>query len=134
MTRLKGIDGIGEEYSKRLKDVGILSVQALLDKGALPQGRRELSRSTGIPESQLLTWLNNADLFRIRGIGEEYAELLEIAGVDTVPDLAMRSPDNLHRMLIDANEQRRLVRQLPSLNQVKSWIEQAKQLPRVIHH
>jgi len=134
MTRLKGIDGIGEEYSKRLKDVGILSVQALLDKGALPQGRRELSLSTGIPESQLLTWLNNADLFRIRGIGEEYAELLEIAGVDTVPDLAVRSPHNLHMMLIEANEHRQLVRQLPSLNQVKSWIEQAKQLPRVIHH
>lgn len=134
MTRLKGIEGIGDEYSKRLKDVGILSVQALLDKGALAKGRHELSRSTGIPETQLLRWLNNADLFRIRGIGEEYAELLEIAGVDTVPELAMRNPENLHRMLIDANETRKLVRQIPSLNQVKSWIGQAKQLPRVIHH
>ncbi len=134
MTRLKGIEGIGDEYSKRLKGVGILSVQALLDKGALAEGRHELSRSTGIPESQLLRWLNNADLFRVRGIGEEYAELLEIAGVDTVPELAMRNPENLHRMLINANETRKLVRQLPSLNQIKSWIEQAKQLPRVIHH
>ncbi|WP_432820948.1 DUF4332 domain-containing protein [Trichloromonas sp.] len=134
MTRLKGIEGIGDEYSKRLKEVGILSVQALLDKGALPQGRHDLSKSTGIPESQLLRWLNNADLFRIRGIGEEYADLLEISGVDTVPELAQRNPENLHRMLIDANETRKLVRQLPSLNQVKSWIEQAKQLPRVIQH
>lgn len=134
MTRLKGIDGIGEDYSKLLKEIGIHSVQTLLDRGASPQGRRDLAKNTGISESQLLRWLNNADLFRIRGIGEEYAELLELSGVDTVSDLSQQQSVDLHRRLIGANDKRQLVKQLPSLNQVKNWIEQAKHLPRVIQH
>jgi predicted flap endonuclease-1-like 5' DNA nuclease len=134
MTRLKGIDGIGEDNSRLLKQVGIHSVQALLDRGASIQGRRDLAKNTGISESQLLRWLNNADLFRIRGIGEEYAELLELAGIDTVSELTQRQPVELHRGLIGANDKRQLVKQLPSLNQVKNWIEQAKQLPPVIQH
>lgn len=134
MTRLKGIEGIGEEFATRLKTIGIHSVQTLLDRGGTPEKRKELSKASGIAEALLLRWLNNADLFRIRGIGEEYADLLEGAGVDTVPELAQRSPDNLHRMLIDANDKRPRVRQLPSVNQVKNWIDQAKQLPRIVHY
>ncbi len=133
MTRLRGIEGIGEEHAGRLKEAGIQSVQALLDKGSSPEGRNELAKTSGIAEAQLLRWLSHADLFRIRGIGEEYADLLQLAGIDTVPELAQRSAENLHRMLIDANEKTPLVRQLPSVNQVKSWIDQARQLPRIIH-
>ncbi|MEJ2200053.1 MAG: DUF4332 domain-containing protein [Desulfuromonadaceae bacterium] len=134
MSRLKGIEGIGEDNSRLLKRAGIHSVQALLDRGATLQGRRDLSENTGISESQLLRWLNNADLFRIRGIGEEYSELLELAGVDRISELVLQQPAELHRSLIIANDKRQLVKQLPSLNQVKSWIEQAKQLPRIIQH
>ncbi|MDY0269649.1 DUF4332 domain-containing protein [Trichloromonas sp.] len=134
MTRLKGIEGIGEEFAARLKTIGIHSVQTLLDRGATPEGRRELAKASGIAEGLLLRWLNNADLFRIRGIGEDYADLLEGAGVDTVPELAQRSPKNLHRMLIDTNDKRPRVRQLPSVNQVKNWIDQAKQLPRIVQY
>jgi predicted flap endonuclease-1-like 5' DNA nuclease len=134
MTRLKGIDGIGENNFRLLKQEGIHSVQALLNRGASIQGRHDLVKNTGISESQLMRWLNNADLFRIRGIGEEYVELLELAGIETVSELTQRHPVDLHRSLIGANDKKRLVKQLPSLNQIKNWIEQAKQLPPVIQH
>ncbi len=106
MTRLKGIDGIGENNSKLLKQVGIHSVQTLLNRGASIQGRRDLAKNTGISESQLMRWLNNADLFRIRGIGEEYVELLELAGIETVSELTQRNPVDLHRGLIGANDRK----------------------------
>ncbi len=134
MTRLREIEKIGEQNAKKLREAGILSIQALLDKGGSPQGRRLLAKATGIQEKDLLVWINNADLLRIRGIGEEYAELLENAKVNSVGNLAQCSPVDLHRMLLTANERINLVRQIPSLNQVKHWIEQAKQLPQVIRH
>lgn len=134
MIRLKGIEGIDKEHYNRLKEVGVLSVEALLDKGGSPEGRSELAKSSGIDEEQLLRWLNIVDLFRIRGIGEEYADLLELAGIDTISELAECDPRTLHRTLIGANEKKSLVRQLPSVNQVKSWIEQARQLPRIVKY
>ena len=100
MIRLKGIEGLEKEHYNRLKEAGIFSVEALLDKGSSPEGRSELAKSSGIAEEQLLRWLNIADLFRIRGIGEEYADLLELAGVETITELAEADPRTLHRMLI----------------------------------
>ncbi|WP_305043766.1 DUF4332 domain-containing protein, partial [Geoalkalibacter sp.] len=82
----------------------------------------------------LLKWINNSDLFRIKGVGQEYADLLEQAGVDTVPELAQRKPENLHQKMTELNEQKKLVRKLPTLDQVQSWVAQAKELPRVIHY
>ena len=134
MIRLKGIEGLEKEHYTRLKEAGILSVEALLDKGSSPEGRSELAKSSGIAEAQLLRWLNIADLFRIRGIGEEYADLLELAGVETISELAESDPRTLHRMLIGANEKKPLVRQLPSVNQVKSWIDQARHLPKIVKY
>lgn len=132
MTTLLEIEGIGEVYAGKLKEVGVATLEMLLEKGATPQGRAALAEKTGISVTLLLRWINRADLFRIKGIGEEYADLLEVAGVDTVPELAQRNPDNLFQKLVAVNEEKKRVRRLPTLEQVKQWVEQAKELPRVV--
>ncbi|MGQ9599077.1 MAG: DUF4332 domain-containing protein [Anaerolineae bacterium] len=132
MAKLIAVEGIGEVYAQKLKDAGIRTTEALLTAGATPKGRKELEEKTGISHSLILQWVNHVDLFRIKGIGEEYSDLLEAAGVDTVPELAQRKPENLYYTLEKTNEEKKLVRRLPTLGQVANWIEQAKSLPRVI--
>ncbi len=132
MTKLTEVEGIGEIYAQKLKDAGIATTEALLETGATPAGRKELEETTGISSKLLLKWINRADLFRIKGVGEEYADLLEVAGVDTVPELAQRNPENLAQKLVEINEEKKLVRRTPTPDQVKDWVEQAKQLPRVL--
>jgi predicted flap endonuclease-1-like 5' DNA nuclease len=132
MAKLTEIEGVGEVYAQKLKEVGIETTQALLEKGASPKGRKEIAEKTGISGTLILRWVNHVDLFRIKGVGEEYADLLEAAGVDTVPELAQRNPENLYQKLATVNQEKKLVRQLPTQTQVSDWIEQAKQLPRVI--
>jgi predicted flap endonuclease-1-like 5' DNA nuclease len=134
MTSLLKVEGIGETYAGKLTAIGISTTQALLDKGSTPKGRKEIAEQSGISEKLVLEWVNHVDLFRIKGVGEEYADLLEEAGVDTVPELAQRKPENLHQKLAEVNQAKKLVRQLPSLAQVQSWVEQAKELPRVIQY
>ncbi len=134
MTSLLKVEGIAETYAGKLAKAGISSTEALLEKGATPKGRKEISEKTGISEKLVLEWVNHVDLFRIKGVGEEYSDLLEEAGVDTVPELAQRNPENLHQKLAEVNQRKKLVRQLPSLSQVQSWVEQAKGLPRVIQY
>ncbi len=132
MAKLTKVEGIGEAYAEKLAAMGITTTDALLEKGATPQGRKEIAEKTGISPKLILRWVNHVDLFRIKGVGEEYADLLEVAGVDTVPELAQRNPQNLHKKMIAVNAEKKLVRQLPGLNQVREWIEQAKRLPRKI--
>jgi predicted flap endonuclease-1-like 5' DNA nuclease len=132
MSNLTKIEGIGEAYMTKLKAAGITSTEQLLEKGATPAGRKELETATGIAHALLLRWINNADLFRIKGIGEEYADLLEAAGVNTVPELAQRSAENLAAKLVEVNEAKKLVRKLPTAAQVADWVSQAKALPRVL--
>jgi predicted flap endonuclease-1-like 5' DNA nuclease len=129
MTKLTSIEGIGDTYAAKLKTAGINSVEELLDVGATPNARQELEEKTGIGHKLILEWVNLADLMRINGVGEEYADLLEEAGVDTVKELRNRNPDNLHAALLETNEQKRLVRQVPGRNQVADWVKQAKALP-----
>ena len=131
---IKEIEGIGPSYAEKLASIGIHTVHALLDKGCTRTGRRELAEKSGISETLILEWVNMADLFRIEGIGEEYSDLLEEAGVDTVVELSKRIPENLHAKLKEVNEQKKLVRQPPSLDMVKKWIEEAKKLPRVVEY
>jgi predicted flap endonuclease-1-like 5' DNA nuclease len=132
MANLLKVEGIGPVYTQTLRDVGITSTEALLEKGATPQGRKDLSEASGISDSLILEWVNHVDLFRIKGVFEEYADLLEEAGVDTVPELAQRNAQNLYAKLVEANKAKELVRRLPAQSQVSDWIEQAKALPRVI--
>jgi predicted flap endonuclease-1-like 5' DNA nuclease len=134
MAKLSQVEGIGTSYAEKLVDAGIRTTQALLDKGATSKGRRELAEATGISGKLILKWVNHTDLFRVKGVGEEYADLLEAAGVDTVPELAQRNPQNLHRKLIEVNEEKKLVRQTPSKAAVENWVKQAKALPRVIEY
>jgi len=131
---LKYIEGIGDIYRQKLREVGIRNVDELLEKGSTVKGRNEIVNQTGISEKLLLKWVNMADLYRIRGIGQEYARLLEIAGVDTVPELAQRVPAHLHEAMAAANAEKKLVSHLPASSQVESWVAQAKSLPRTIHY
>ena len=133
-AKLEAIEGIGPIYAEKLRAVGVLSVQALLRAGATPEGREELAEKTGIGDEYILDWTNRADLMRIRGVGEEYSDLLEKAGVDTVIELAQRNPDNLYKKLIAVNTEKRLVRRPPTQSMVARWVEQAKVLPRVVSY
>jgi predicted flap endonuclease-1-like 5' DNA nuclease len=129
---LEYIEGVGKVYSQQLHTAGITNVDELLAKGSTPKGRSEIVKTTGISDKLILRWVNMADLYRIQGIGQEYAELLEAAGVDTIPELAQRVPANLLEKMTAANAQKKLVRRVPPLSQVESWVAQARSLPRVI--
>ena len=132
MAKITDIEGIGEVYAKKLANKGINTTEALLEKCASPSGRKTLADETEISGQLILKWANRADLARIKGIGSEYADLLEASGVDTVPDLARRKTDNLYNALVTANEAKKLVRKVPTENQVADWIKQAKALPRAL--
>jgi predicted flap endonuclease-1-like 5' DNA nuclease len=132
MANLEKVEGIGEIYAQKLRGAGITTTQALLEKGASPRGRQEIAEKTAISERLILEWVNHVDLFRIKGVGEEYSDLLEEAGVDTVPELAQRNAEHLYQKLVSVNQEKKLVRRLPTQAQVSDWIEQAKRLPRVI--
>jgi predicted flap endonuclease-1-like 5' DNA nuclease len=134
MTKLTKIEGIGEVYSAKLREAGVDTVEKLLDAGATPKGRETLEETTGIGHKLILEWVNLADLMRISGVGEEYADLLEEAGVDTVKELRRRNSANLYAAMVEVNGEKNLVRRLPSQNQVAAWIEQAKTLePKVTY-
>ena len=132
MAKLEKIEGVGEFYAQKLREAGIRTTQALLEKGASPQGRKEIAEKTDIGGTLILEWGNHVDLFRIKGVGEEYSDFLEAAGVDTVPELAQRNPEYLYQKLVAVNQEKELVRRLPNQAQVSDWVEQAKRLPRVI--
>ena len=132
MTNLADIEGIGATHADKLKAAGVGSVEALLKSAATPKQRADLAASSGISERLVLRWTNMADLFRIKGVGEQYSDLLEAAGVDTVPELAGRKPENLHAKLAEVNAEKKLVRRDPTLDEVTAWVEEAKTLPRLL--
>lgn len=134
MAKVSIIEGIGESYQVKLKEAGITSVQALLTACTTKKQRTDLAKATGISDKLILKWANHADLNRIKGIGGQYAELLEAAGVDTVPELAKRKADNLLDKMLAINEAKKLVRKMPTLAQVGSWVEQAGNIPRVLKY
>jgi predicted flap endonuclease-1-like 5' DNA nuclease len=126
------IEGIGEVYARKLKDAGVLTPETLLQRGSTPKGRQEIAEKTAISGKLILEWVNQVDLLRVKGMSPDWAELLEAAGVDTVPELAQRAAENLLEKVIETNQAKNLARQLPTLSQVEGWIDQAKQLPKVI--
>lgn len=132
MTAIIEIEGIGEAYAAKLKAAGVGTVEALLEVGASPRGRKELAEKTGISPDLILKWVNRADLYRLKGIGQEYSDLLEAAGVDTVVELAQRNPENLYSTMVEVNEARKLVRRMPTQAQVAEWVAEAKKLPRAV--
>ena len=132
MTKVTDIEGIGPVYAQKLKTAGVSTTEALLKKGTTPKGRQAIADKSGIGIKRILRWVNHADLFRLDGVAGEYAELLEAAGVDTVPEVAQRNAENLCQKLAEVNEAKKLVRVAPVQSQVEKWVEQAKTLPRVI--
>jgi len=134
MAKLEEIEGIGPKYAKQLRKVGVRSTNDLLKKGATPGGRKQISKDSGISPKLVLEWVNHSDLFRIKGVGEEYADLLEEAGVDTVVELSQRKAENLFEAMKKTNEKKKLVRQLPGISEVQDWIRQAKRLPRAVQY
>ena len=134
MAQIEDIEGIGPQYAEKLRAAGIASVEKLLETGATDKGRDELATQTGISSKLILTWVNHADLFRIKGVAGQFSELLEAAGVDTVPELAQRNAENLQATLAKTNDEKNLAKTTPSLTQVTSWIAEAKTLPRVVEY
>lgn len=134
MTKLSVIEGIGDVYAGKLAEAGVSSIEKLLEIGGNKTGRKEIADKTGVSPKLVLNWVNRADLNRIKGISTQYADLLEVAGVDTVPELAQRKPENLHQKMADVNKTKKLVRQVPALSQVEDWVVQAKKLPRAVNY
>ncbi len=134
MVKLTQIEGIGAVFSQLLQSIGIENQYQLLQICGERGGRNHVAKETGISNKLILKWTNQADLARINGIGEEYAELLERSGVDTVPELAQRNAESLLAMLQDTNDRLSLVRQLPGLTQIQSWIVQAQNLPKMVYY
>ena len=131
MAKIIQIEGIGETYAQKLREFGITTTEDLLQKVASPQGMEQIAEQAGISQNLILEWVNHADLIRVKGVGGQYADLLESAGVDSVAELAHRSPENLFLKMAEVNESRRLVRRLPSESLVVDWIVQAQNLPRL---
>ena len=130
--KITEIEGIGPTYAEKLGAAGIATTDDYLKAAADKKGRGELAEKTGLSEKQILKWANMADLMRISGVGEEYSELLEAAGVDTVKELKMRVPANLAAKMAEVNDEKKLVRQVPSEAAVEKWVEQAKTLEPVL--
>lgn len=134
MAALDTIEGIGPVTADKLKTAGVTTIASLLQKGATKKGRKTIAEESGIDEARVLKFVNHADLMRIKGVGGEYAELLEATGVDTVPELSRRNPANLHSAMVETNEDKALVRSVASLKQVEGWVEQAKELERAVEY
>ena len=132
--KVSEIEGIGDVYSAKLEQAGIKKVNDILEKGKSASGRKALAQSTGIDAKLILKWVNLGDLFRVKGIGKEYSELLEKAGVDTVKELRNRNPENLAQAMINVNREKRLVRQTPCQKRVIDWVEHAKNLPPIVSY
>lgn len=134
MSSIDSIAGIGHRNATKLRKARVRTTEALLKAASTRSGRRALARRTGLPEKSLLGWVNRAELMRIKGIGSEYADLLEAAGVDTVRELRRRNPVRLLETMTDLNLRRRLVRRLPTEGMVAGWVESAKEIEPVVMH
>jgi len=128
MTKIIDIEGIGPAIAQKFQQAGVGPVERLLKVAGDKKGRKQLVEQTGLAEDQVLKFVNMADLYRIKGVGSEYAQLLEAAGVDTVKELRNRNAENLYAKMREVNATRKMVRQLPSLTQVQAFIDHAKEL------
>ena len=128
------IQGIGPVYAEKLIGIGIETVDQLLEKGADAKGRQAIEEATGIRHDLVLTWVNHADLFRVKGVGPQFSELLEAAGVDTVKELRNRNAANLAAKMLEVNEEKHLTRRVPVEKELQKMIDCAKALePKVTY-
>lgn len=133
-SKVEAIEGIGPAYADKLEAAGIKDTDTLLEKCCRAAGRKAVCEATGISDTLILKWTNMADLSRIKGVGGEYAELLECSGVDTVAELATRNADNLAAKMAEVNGEKKLTRRVPPPSVVEDWVSQAKTLPRKLEY
>ena len=134
MASIDAIEGIGHKSATKLRKARVRTTEALLKNGANKRGRKQLAEKTGLSEKQILEWVNRADLMRIKGVGEEYSDLLEASGVDTVKELRRRNAANLLTAMIEINKKKNLVRRLPTETMVQRWVDHAKELDPLVSH
>jgi predicted flap endonuclease-1-like 5' DNA nuclease len=132
--KIEELEGIGPTYATKLTNIGITTVETFLQKGATATGRHDIATTTGINETVIRNLINAADLMRVNGIGKQFAELLEASGVDSVPELATRTPDNLLAKLTEVNATKKLANRTPTLAVIQQWVEEAKTLPTIVTH
>jgi nucleotidyltransferase/DNA polymerase involved in DNA repair len=132
--KIEEIEGIGPAYGEKLRAEGISHTGQLLEQTSTPSLRKQLAEKTGISDKLVLAFANKADLLRVKGVGSEFSDLLEAAGVDTVAELARRNADNLTQKMGEVNDEKKLCRRAPNLTEVSAWIEYAKELPRVLEY
>ena len=132
--KIEDVEGIGAVLGEKFRAAGVKDTDSLLKSALTVAQRKALAEQTGLSEARVLKFANMADLYRISGVGSEYSELLEAAGVDTVPELAQRNAANLVQAMTAVNQEKKLTRQVPTESEVSRWIEQAKSLPRMIEH
>ncbi|HEB89494.1 MAG TPA: DUF4332 domain-containing protein [Deltaproteobacteria bacterium] len=132
--KIEEIEGIGPALGEKFVAAGVKDTDTLLERGSTKKGRQELAEATGISESRILTFVNMADLFRIKGVAGEYAELLVCSGVDTVKELATRNAANLAEKVAEVNAEKNLTRKVPTQGQIEDWVKQAADLPQKIEH
>jgi predicted flap endonuclease-1-like 5' DNA nuclease len=132
--KIEDVEGIGPVLGEKFRSAGIKDTDGLLKNSLTPKQRAALAEQTGLSEARILKFANMADLYRISGVGSEYSELLEVSGVDTVPELANRNAANLTQALATVSQEKKLTRQVPTEAEVAKWVEQAKALPRMIEH
>jgi len=130
--KISNIEGIGPAYVAKLAKAGVRSVEGLLKEGANARGRKAIAEASKIDPALILAWVNRADLYRVKGVGAQYSDLLEKAGVETVVELSKRVARNLYKKMVEVNQAKNLVNGMPGLKQVEDWVEQAKKLPRVV--
>lgn len=134
MTKIIDIEGVGPKQGEVLAAAGIKTIERLLKEGGTAAGRKDVAARTKISDAKILEWVNRADLFRIKGVGSEFSDLLEQAGVDTVKELATRKPENLHAKMLEVNASKKLVRRPPTLKDVQKWVAEAKTLKPAISY
>jgi predicted flap endonuclease-1-like 5' DNA nuclease len=132
--KIEDVEGIGPAFAEKLQGAGVATVEALLDRAGPRKGRETLAEVTGISPKLILEWTNHADLMRIKGVGPEYADLLEAAGVDSCAELAQRNAANLTRTFGELDAARNTVRRIPSESEVTRWIEEAATMSKVVEH
>jgi predicted flap endonuclease-1-like 5' DNA nuclease len=134
MASIDAIEGIGHKHATKLRKARVRTTEALLKAGSTRKGRKELAEAVGTSETLILTWVNRADLMRVKGVGEEYSELLEAAGVDTVKELRRRNAANLLQAIVELNNKKKRVRRLPTETMVTRWVDDAKLLDTVVKY
>ncbi len=133
--KIEDVEGIGPVYAGKLSAAGVTTTDDLLEQGAKPGGRKSLEEATGIGGAQILEWVNHVDLTRVKGVGSEYSDLLEAAGVDSPAELAQRNASNLAATVQEVVAARPgTVRRIPTESEIQGWIDQAKALPKVVEH